>query len=118
MSRIVYLQNGQCDSRGCSLRGRVVHPVRHRTHVGYEIVLTGLGVAIPFSVEKWIEKVGTEWVYGTAGFIAIESWALIQQLLWKGYELRNLSLMKNMMSSEESQTLFEHWILRISNYLM
>jgi MFS family permease len=66
------------------------------------------GVAIPFFVEKWIEKVGIEWVYGTAAFITIGSWAFIQVLLWKGDELRNLSLVKSMMSSEGGQTLFEH----------
>ena len=83
------------------------------THYGTECTLVmtfyrlAWGVAIPFFASQWIEDVGINWVYGMAAFIVIGSWIFIQLLLWKGAWLRNLSLIKSMVSSEEGEILFE-----------
>ena len=82
------------------------------THYGTECTLImtfyrlAWGVAIPFFAEKWIEKVGINWMFGIAAFVTIGSWLFIVVLLLSGPQLRRLSLMKSLVSSEEGEKLF------------
>ena len=82
------------------------------THYGTESALAmafwrlAWGVVIPFFASQWIDKVGVNWVYGIAAFITIGSCTFLQVLLWRGPQLRQLSLVKSMVSSEEGRILF------------
>ena len=63
----------------------------------------GWGVAIPFFADQWIAKVDVGWVFGMSAFFTVASGGLIMLLLWKGRELRKLSLVKSLATSEDGE---------------
>lgn len=64
------------------------------------------GLAVPFFVTPWEEAVGIGWVFGMAAFFSIASFMLLVLIMWKGHEIRNLS-MHGVASTEEGSKLTE-----------
>ncbi|KAL2014881.1 hypothetical protein VTN00DRAFT_2406 [Thermoascus crustaceus] len=65
----------------------------HATEVGGIMGLyrLGLGVAVPFFIESWLEAVnGPGWVFGMAAFLTLLVFLLIILLMWKGHSMRQV----------------------------
>ncbi|KAF2486420.1 hypothetical protein BDY17DRAFT_351323 [Neohortaea acidophila] len=53
----------------------------------------GLAVAVQFFYEPWTKKIGINWVWGTASFLALFGFACIVLCMWKGPWLRKFDLL-------------------------
>lgn len=57
-------------------------------------------LAVPFFIIPWEKMVGVGWVFGMTAFFCVGSFMLLVLLMWKGHEIRTLSL-DSVASTEE-----------------
>ena len=69
--------------------------------IAIAIYRLGWGVAIPFYIAQWEDKVHIGWVFGMAAFFTLAAGMLVISLVWKGHFLRRLHLLRP--STEEGQ---------------
>lgn len=60
-------------------------------------------IAVQFLYDGWVEKVGVQWVWGTAAFVELFAFSLIVVLMFAGPWLRHFSLWPDSVEADSSR---------------
>ena len=86
------------------------YPVEAATIMNFYRTL--FGIAIPFFITPWQNKVGTGWVFGMMAFFSIGAFGLVIILLLFGHKLRHLT-QDGIVSTEEGTKIIGEGVTRL-----